>query len=737
MILSMLSKSSGAGRGLLRGLGVLGVLLVWLMVAGLGGQSIGRLSEVQENDAASFLPEGAEATRAAEEAVAFRDTSTLPALVVVTGDGALDGAQIASVQGWADGLASIELPDGGTLGELLTAPSIAIPSQDGAAVLVAVSLDSAAAGEQIGEERVVNVVVAELRTAASALAAEEGLEAWVTGPAGSIADLVEAFGGIDGLLLLVALAAVFVILVTVYRSPSLPFTVLFTSLFALSGAALVVYQLAKADVLVLNGQSQGILFILVVGAATDYSLLVVARYREELRKVRSPYTAMRRAIRASIEPIAASAGTVIAGLLCLLLSDLKSNSSLGPVAAIGIVAAFVASMTLLPALLLVGGRFARFVFWPRIPHPVDLPVEGEPVLGEPLADLEARYGLWGKVSALIGRHPRRVWLITAGTLVLASAFAPTFQADGTSESDIFLTPVESVAGGEVVARHFAAGQVQPISVIAGEADLDAVLEAVAGVEGVNSAAAVTAAGATGPTAGGPPLVVDGRVLVDVVTQAGGDTQEATLVVQGVREAVHAVSRGSLVGGVAAERLDTQLTSARDLRVIVPTVLAVILLVLIALLRSLVAPVLLVVANLVSFGATLGIGSLVFTHVFGFPGADATVPLYAFVFLVALGIDYSIFLMTRVREESLVHGTREGVRRGLAVTGGVITSAGIVLAATFGALAVLPLLFLVQLAFLVALGVLIDTLVVRTLLVPGLVHDLGRASWWPWHTRISS
>ncbi|HQY34275.1 MAG TPA: MMPL family transporter, partial [Actinotalea sp.] len=610
-----------------------------------------------------------------------------------------------------------------------------IPSQDGEAVLVAVSLDATMAREQIGEESVVNLVVGELRTAAGDLEAD-GLEAWVTGPAGSIADLVAAFGGIDGLLLLVALAAVFIILVLVYRSPSLPFTVLFTSLFALSGAALVVYQLAKADVLVLNGQSQGILFILVVGAATDYSLLVVARYREELRKVQSPYTAMNRAVRASIEPIAASAGTVIAGLLTLLLSDLTSNSSLGPVAAIGIAAAFVASMTLLPALLLIGGRYARFIFWPRVPRPVDVPADGDaPPAVEPLAHLEARSGIWGKVSALIGRRARRVWLVTAGVLLVASVFAPSLQSDGTSESDIFLTPVESVAGAEVVARHFAAGQVQPITVVADEADLDAVLEAVAGVAGVDSAAAVTAGGTTGPAAGGPPVVIDGRVLVDVVTQAAGDTQEATVVVKDVRDAVHAVSDGALVGGAAAERLDTQLTSARDLRVIVPTVLVVILLVLIVLLRSVLAPVLLVLANLVSFGATLGIGSLVFTHVFGFPGADATVPLYAFVFLVALGIDYSIFLMTRVREESLVHGTREGVRRGLTVTGGVITSAGIVLAATFGALAVLPLLFLVQLAFLVALGVLIDTLVVRTLLVPGLVHDLGRASWWPWHTSI--
>ncbi|WP_233405060.1 MMPL family transporter [Actinotalea solisilvae] len=734
----MLSKSGGRRGGFLRGLGVLLVLLVWLGLAGVGGTSIGSLSDVQENDAASFLPDGAESTEAAAAAQDFSEDAVLPALVVVRGDGALDPEQLGLVQGFAASLADLELEDGTPLTDLVVAPPVAFPSEDGEAALVTISLDADRANEQIGEERVVNLVVAELRAAVDEELDGSGLEAYVTGPAGSIADLVEAFGGIDSLLLLVALVVVFVILVLVYRSPVLPFAVLFTSLFGLAAAALVVYQLAKADVLVLNGQSQGILFILVVGAATDYSLLVVARYREELRRVLSPYAAVRRALRASVEPVAASAGTVIAGLLCLLLSDLRSNSSLGPVAAVGIAAAFLASMTLLPALLLVGGRRARWVFWPRIPHPdTTLGASDDAALpaatDEPLEHLEARSGLWGRVSALVGRHPRRVWLSTAVVLAIACAWVPTFEAEGTGENDIFLSEVESVTGYEVLADHFDAGQVQPVTVLADEADLEGVVEAVTQVDGVAAAQAVAQGGGGGrpadPTA--PPLVVDGRVLVEVVTEAPSDSQEATAVVERIREAAHDVAPGSLVGGAAAERLDTQVTSARDLRVIVPTVLAVILLVLVLLLRAVVAPVLIVLANLLSFGATLGIAALVFEHVLGFPGADASVPLYAFVFLVALGIDYSIFLMTRVREESLVHGTREGVRRGLAVTGGVITSAGVVLAATFGALAVLPLLFLVQLAFLVALGVLIDTLVVRTLLVPGLVHDLGAASWWPW------
>ncbi len=733
MILSMLRNREGARSGLLRGLAVLGVVLAWLAIGGVGGMSIGRLSEVQENDTASFLPRSAESTRAAELAAGFRQTTTLPALVVVEGDGALSAEELGRVQAFAASLDALDV-DGTPLSELVTAPVVAFPSEDGQAALVAISLDSEKALAQVGEERVVNLVVAEVRTAAADQLGD--LRAYVTGPAGSIADIVEAFGGIDGVLLLVALVAVFVILVLVYRSPSLPFTVLFTALFALSGAALVVFQLAKSGVLVLNGQSQGILFILVVGAATDYSLLLVSRYREELRRIHAPHLAMRRAWRASLEPILASAGTVIAGLLCLLLSDLSSNRSLGPVAAIGVAAAVVAALTLLPALLLIGGRRARFIFWSRMPRPSHDEDTGVHI-EETLAEVEERSGVWGRVSGLLGRHPRRVWVVTAIALLAAAAWLPTLRATGTSESDVFLAQVDSVTGGEILAEHFDAGQTQPITVVAPEGDLGTVLDALGAVDGIVSASAVTStpSGApTDPTAA--PLVVDGTVLVEAVTKVATESQEATEVVTAVRAAVHEAVPGSLVGGAAAQRLDTQLTSERDLRVIVPAVLLVILVLLMLLLRAVVAPVLIVLANLLSFGATLGIAALVFNHVFGFPGADATVPLYAFVFLVALGIDYSIFLMTRVREESLVHGTREGVRRGVAVTGGVITSAGIVLAATFGALAVLPLLFLVQIAFLVALGVLIDTLVVRTLLVPGLIHDMGARSWWPWTGRIA-
>jgi RND superfamily putative drug exporter len=552
----------------------------------------------------------------------------------------------------------------------------------------------------------------------------------VTGPAGSIADLVEAFGGIDGVLLIVAVLVVLVILVVVYRSPSLPFAVIFTALFGLTAASLAVYHLAASGVIDLNGQSQGILFILVVGAATDYSLLLVARYREELTRHESVYQAMRVAWRRSFEPISASAGTVVAGVLCLLLSDLSSNASLGPVSAIGIVAAYLAALTLLPALLLMTGRRSRLVFWPRVPR---VPPSGtEAVADQDEADaLEpGASGLWHRLAAFVARKDRAVWVGTALVLVALSALAPTFKAQGTSDSDVFLTEVDSVVGQEVLAAHFDAGQVQPITIITPESDAEAVLAAATGVPGVAGASLLTPS-----PAGGDPLVVDGNVLVNAVTTAASDSQEAVQVAADVRDEVHAVSEDALVGGAAAQRLDSQRTSVEDLQRIVPAVLAVILVVLILLLRSVAVPVIILVANLLSFGASIGVAAVVFNHVLGFPGADPSVILYAFVFLVALGIDYTIFLMTRVREETLAFGTRRGVQRGLAVTGGVITSAGIVLAATFGALAVLPILFLAQISFIVAFGVLLDTMIVRSLLVPGVVHDLGRSSWWPFASRV--
>lgn len=767
IVLSMLRNGF---RGIGRGLVVLAIAAGWLAVAAFGGMAQGQLSQVQTNDAAAFLPSSAESTRAAELSAEFTESESLPVLVVLEaeGGGALAPDAIAAVQPVVEQLPDVPLPgadpaagDPATLGDVLIGDAVVVPSEDGEALLVPLSLDAAQADASLADdESVVGAVVQAVRDtldeelgATADTAGEAGLLAWVTGPGGFVADLTNAFGGIDGVLLLVALGAVLVILVLVYRSPFLPLAVIFTAVFALCAAALAVYHLADAGTLTLNGQAQGILSILVVGASVDYALLIVARYREELRSVDSPTAAMRRALRRSLEPITASAGTVIAGLLCLLLSDLASNRSLGPVGAIGIASAYLAAFTLLPLLLLVAGKRSRVLFWPRVPRaevgahaagpvaaepdaaPAPAPHHGTHVAPGSEVDPAPGAGIWGRLARGVGRRDRVVWIGTTVVLLVFAAFLPTFKASGTGQADVFLTEVDAVAGEEVLAAHFPAGTVQPATVLVAQDESDAVVEAALGVDGVVSAAPYTGASAGGP-AGAPaaedaePVVVDGRVRVDVATEAAADTTEGVATVERLRDAVHEVAPDALVGGAAAETLDAQDAGTRDLRVIVPVVLIVILLILMVLLRSVVAAVLLMIANVLSFAAALGIAALVFEHVFRFPGADPAVPLYAFTFLVALGVDYSIFLMTRVREESVRLGTRDGVLRGLAVTGGVITSAGVVLAVTFAALGIIPLLFLAQLAFIVALGVLLDTLVVRSLLVPALVHDLGPRTWWP-------
>lgn len=694
----------------------------WLAIGAFGGMAQGTLSEVQENDQAAFLPEAAESTRAGDLAADFSDEESLPALIIATASdgGEVTTEQFAAAESLAQDIAERELPDGQLIADVLDGQLVVVPSEDGEALMIPVPIAQDQADELLGDtgDRVSGVVVEELRTMAADTLPDADLQTWVTGPAGFVADLVGAFAGIDGVLLAVALVVVLFILILVYRSPILPFTVLATSVVALCAAALVVKPLAASGALLLNGQSQGILSILVIGAATDYSLLVVARYREELNRHAEPRDAMRAAWRASVPPIVASAGTVIAGLLCLLLSDLSSNASLGPVGAIGIAAAVLAALTLLPALLRIAGPRSRGIFWPHVPsYQPESPKS---------ADDAGR--LWSRIARFVTRRPRMIWGTTAVVLLALAAFLPTLQAEGTGEADVFLDDVDSVAGQEVLAEHFDAGEVDPLTVIAPQVSADGVLEAIRSVDGIRQADLLTADDDA-------PVVVDGRIQIEAATDATSESQAATVAADQVRTAVHEVDEQALVGGAAAERLDTQETAAQDLRTIVPLVLAVIFVMLVVLLRSIVAPLLILAVNVLSFAATMGLSAIFFNHVFDFPGADASVPLFGFIFLVALSIDYSIFLMTRVREESLVHGTRLGVRRGLAMTGGVITSAGVVLAATFGALVVIPLLFLVQLAFIVAVGVLIDTFIVRSLLVSGMVYDIGRPVWWPWRSRV--
>jgi len=707
------------------------VVLIWLAIASVGGSAFGKLSSVQENDAGAFLPEGAESTQVAEWHAKFVPVDTVPGLFVV--DGVQGEEDLAAVQAFAEAAAAAPIdgdPEGRTVGDVLVAPPAVVPSQDGEAALVTFVVDADAYGETVEEEPLGTLIAATIVSVWDDQGLE--LEGYLTGAMGFVADLLEAFGGIDGVLLLVALVVVLVILLIVYRSPVLPFLVLITAMIALTAAIAVVYALATNDVITLNGQSQGIMFILVVGATTDYALLLVARYREELLRHESPYAAMRVAWRRSFEPIAASAGTVAAALLVLLLSDLKSLQALGPAGAVGIAAALLAALTLLPALLLIGGKHARGVFWPARPR-----YQGADGESDALDQVEARAGLWGRVARGVHAWPRRTWLIAAGVLVLMAAFLPMLKVGGIGDRDYFLTEVDSVKGLEVLEQHFDAGASAPARIIAPTEDAEAVAAAATEVEGVSQVYVLPPSTAQGqpPTEGEQPIVIDGHVEIVAVTEAASTSSEAADVVADLREAVTSVSSEALVGGQAAETLDTRLTTQHDARIIIPAVLLVIFVVLMVLLRALIAPVVIVIANVLSFAAALGLAALVFTTVFDFPGVDLATILLAFVFLVALGVDYSIFLMSRAREESLTRGTREGVRRALAVTGGVITSAGIVLAATFAALGVLPLIFLAQIAFIVATGVLIDTIIVRTLLIPGAMIDLGRISWAPWHRSI--
>ncbi|WP_329006035.1 MMPL family transporter [Kribbella sp. NBC_00709] len=688
------------------------VLIGWLVLGALGGPAVGKLSEVQQNDNANFLPKQAESTLVANESAKFVDSKALPYFVLIERESGITAADLDAAKAFIARIPALDIGDGKKLGSYLSAPVAApIPSADHKALLITVQTNGDRADEVVTQGTTVLFAVADtLRTDIKQNLTPTGLQVYVTGPGGVFADFVVAFSGIDGILLGVALAVVFVILLIVYRSPILPIAVLLTAVFGLALAALVVYPLAKNGVLQLNGQSQGILFILVVGASTDYSLLLVSRYKEELHDYENKFQAMRVAWRASIEPIAASAATVILGLVCLLLSKLGSTKGLGPVGAFGIAGAFIAAMTFLPAILLA---FGRRIFWPSIPR-VDHVHSSDQVGGR---------RLWGRISGLVGRRSRRVWVITALALLACAAFLPTFKASGTSQEDLFLNKVESVTGQKELAKHFDAGAGTPVQILTPVGQADQVVQTALQVDGIATASASVAPGV-------PPKVVDGKVLVQATLKVPADSPDATKVVKHLRSSLDSVSPDILVGGNTAINLDVLDAAQRDLRVIIPTILAVIFVVLMLLLRSLVAAVLLVIANVLSFGATVGVSALMFNHVFKFPGADPGIPLYAFVFLVALGIDYSIFLMTRVREESQEHGTRPGILVGLAVTGGVITSAGVVLAATFSALAVLPILFLVQIAFMVAFGVLLDTTVVRSLLVPSLAHDLGPRVWWP-------
>ncbi|WP_083473290.1 MMPL family transporter [Frankia sp. R43] len=704
-----------------------GLAVVLFLLGGFGGQFQAKLAEVQKNDNAAFLPGSAESTRVDKEAEKFRSEQTLPGFIVYQRVGGLTQEDRAKIAADARAFRSIE----GVDPNQIAAPQF---SPDGSVANVAVPLIGKRGDVEVPGDELVDVENAVVELAKTDVPA--GLIVHSAGPGGLLVAFIEAFEGIDGVLLLAAGLVVIVILLVVYRSPVLWFFPLFSAIIALGVSVLIVYPLAKHDVLTLNGQSQGILFVLVIGAGTDYALLLISRYREELHAYPARMDAMIAAWRGAAPAIAASAITVVLGLLCLALGELNSNKSLGPVTAIGIACTALVMLTFLPVFLVL---FGRWVFWPRIPR------------FDQQADL-ATHGAWARFAARLAGRPRLAWVSTAVILLACAGAMTTLKVDGLSTTDSFTSEPDAILGQRIYDAHFSQGAGAPAVIITNLDRQDEVVAAASKVPGVAPGpgsvcvqvdyaklARAFAADSTSirPGADGclPPALqvtsVGGRIAIDATLTNRYDTPEAFETVRALRAALHPIAGAdALVGGASAINYDTQQASAHDRNLIIPIVLVVILIVLGVLLRALVAPLLLIATVVLSFAATLGVSAVFFNHVFGFADSDPGFPLFAFVFLVALGIDYNIFLMTRVREETLEHGTRAGIVRGLSVTGGVITSAGVVLAATFAVLGVLPLVFLAEVGFAVAFGVLLDTIIVRSILVPALSHDIGKKIWWP-------
>src|SRR6266568_1324319 len=662
------------------------VLVFWLIVAAVAGPLSGKLMGAEKNDAQSWLPPKAESTQVLKLQSTFQSPNVFPAVVVYDRPSGLTPADRAKAVRDVASFAAVP----GVVRHQVAGPFFAA---DGKAAQAVVPVDLGSKGWNGATG-----AVGKLRAIARSNA--DGLAAHIAGPLGGAADSAKAFSGIDSTLLYATLAVVIVLLLITYRSPALWLLPVITAGIALVSAEALIYLLAVHAGLTVNGQSAGILNVLVFGAGTDYALLLTARYREELRRHEDRHEAMAVALRRAGPAVIASGGTVIVSLLALVIAQLNSTKGLGPVLAIGVAVALLAMMTLLPALLVI---FGRWMFWPARPG------YGSP---EPTSR-----GIWARAGRGIAVRPRVVWVTTAVLLGAMALGLTGLKASGLTNAQSFRGHPDSVAGQAVLDQHFPAGAGQPVEVFgnaASGAQLAAALRAVPGITGVTS-----------------PATVAGHAYLEATLTSAPDSQAAYTTIDRIRTAVHAVpGANALVGGNTAINLDVQRAAAHDRDLIIPIVLVVVFVILALLLRALVAPVMLIATVVLSFAATLGVSALFFDNVFNFGGADTSFPLFVFVFLVALGIDYNIFLMTRVREEAKRHGTRTGALTGLSATGGVITAAGAVLAGTFAVLGTLPVTFLTELGFAVAFGVLLDTIVVRSVLVTALNLDMGRWVWWP-------
>ncbi|MFE9031203.1 MMPL family transporter [Streptomyces iakyrus] len=671
------------------------VLALWVVVLLVTAPLAMKLTDAQDNDAASWLPGSAESTQVLEISKDFRPEQ-IPAVVIYARDSGLTAQDRAEIAGDVRQLK--QLSDHGILGGETRGPVFDRRVDPRAAQLyVPIMMD------EKGWERI-SPAVDSIRDVTGE--GGGGLAVHVTGPGGTSADFAKAFEGIDSTLLFAAMAVVIVMLLITYRSPTLLLVPLVAVICALFAAQAVIYLLAEHAGLTVNGQSAGILTVLVFGAGTDYALLLVARYREELRRHDDRHEAMALALHRAGPAVLASGATVVLSMLVLLGAEMNSTSSLGPVAAIGVAVALLAMMSLFPALLVI---FGRWIFWPVIPH-----------LGTP--DPTER-GVWARMGSRIAHRPRMTWAVTALALAICSLGLIQLRAEGISNADAFTGKPDSITGQEVSARYFPAGSGDPLIIVSNQAQAVEVGRTVAGTPGVVPQS-------LGLPPGAKPAF-EGQVLFEATMTAPADSEAAKQTVERVRDAVHAVPEAdALVGGGTAALLDMDKATTHDNILIIPLVLVVVLLILCVLLRALIAPLLLIGTVILSFTAALGISALAFRYVFDYAGEATDFPLFVFVFLVALGIDYNIFLTTRIREEAARQGTRRGVVTGLAATGAVITSAGLVLAGTFAALGTLPMMAFAEIGFAVALGVLIDTFIVRSVLVTSLFLDVGPKVWWP-------
>jgi RND superfamily putative drug exporter len=788
------------------------VFAVWfiaIFVAAGPANLPAKFEDAESNEATSYLPGDAESTKALDATESLQKGEIAPAVIIyrresgltpadqrtivkdvgrMTGErfpGVVADGETAAAGGKAPAkLASTAVPKGlppGCAGPTTTVPGQPrdyapfvgpICAPDGKAAIVTAYIKGNGEGERIVDP--VKYWRDEISDPGG------GLQVKITGGAGFSADAIEVFEGINGTLLLAAVSLVIFLLILIYRSPMFFFIPLAAVLFAETLSRSIGYGISELGVTI-NGQSSSIMSVLVLGAGTDYALLLVARYREELHRRVDKHEAMRTALASAGPAIFASAATVIAALLCLTIAKVNGTSGLGPIAAIGIACAALSMLTLLPALLTIFGRRA---FWPFVPHtpetapdpasvserararivegsafgaivrvvlacllvlvllpfvllnwllrilsgrripslivgPLDraifLPYEVRRHRLEHAAD--ATHGTWKRIGDRVAASPARVMGGSLTILLIFCTGFAFFSTELTSE-DSYRTEVESVEGQHLLDRSFPSGTTALTDVVVeNRADVQAVRRTVAGVEGVEEVSQ--------PVATGPP-----GTLVQATLEPNPYSTEAFDLVEPMREAAHGVAPSTLIGGPSAVEFDVRDAAGWDSIVIPPIILLVVLLILIGLLRAVVAPLILIGTVIVSFLAALGVGYFFFDVVFGFPGSDPSLPLFAFVFLVALGVDYNIFLIARAREETIAHGSEQGILRALAVTGAVITSAGIVLAGTFSVLAVLPLTFLTELGFVVAFGVLLDTFLVRSVLVPAISLTVGDDFWWP-------